>query len=349
MTKSFGRAPAGASPLFVLGFALLLSISTSQAATYQYVGNDFTQFTAPYTAKDRVTGTLQLDNPLPPNCNKCDIQNRPGFTLLLSDGVRTKKTGTDPLAQGAFVDTDSAGRITQWFMSLGPSIDDNITTIYIANNFFSDSTSLNAQTASVSVPGNWVGLTGAPPTGSACTGVGPGGVSGNLVVSQNQICILSSGVVTGNVTANGGYLSVKNVTIKGSLSIGPSASFSIVDSTVNGNVNVSALRPSALLSPICNTQIGGNLTLQANNAQINIGGPQCGGNKVSGNASFTGNDGPIEVYGNRITGSLTASGNRGSFLLFRNEVKGNLACFNNPGVFGSSNSAASKTGQCSKF
>lgn len=53
--------------------------------------------------------------------------------------------------------------------------------------------------------------------------------------------------------------------------------------------------PSALLSPICNTQTGGNLTLQANNAQINVGGPQ-GGNKVSGNASFTGNEGPIEVY-----------------------------------------------------
>ncbi len=348
MTKSFGRATAWVALVFVLGFALLLSTSTSQAASYQYVGNNFTQFIAPFTANDRVTGTLQLDKPLPPNCSKCVLQNFSGFTLLLGDGVRTKKTGTDPLFGDAFVYTDSAGRITQWFMSLG-SIDDNITTIYLRNNFISDSTALNADNASVTVPGNWLELTAPPPSGSACTGVGPGGVRGNLVVSQNQICILSGGVVTGNIIANGGYLSVKNVTINGNLIVGSSASFSIVDSTVNGNVSVSALRSSALLSPICNTQIVGNLSLQANNAQINVGGPQCGGNKISGNASLSGNEGPIEVYGNKIAGNLSANGDRGSSLLFKNDEKGILACFGNLLIFGSGNSAATKTGQCSKF
>jgi hypothetical protein len=349
MTKIIRRATAWESAIFSMAFVLPLLISTAEAATYQYAGHNFTQFTAPYTAADHVTGTLQLDDPLPANCVKCEIQNRPGFVLLLSDGVRTKKTGTDPLSGAAFVYTDSAGRITQWFMSLGPSINDNITTIFLANNFFSDSTAFNAENANVEVPGTWTAIGAPPPSGSACNGVFHGGIRGDLVVSQNQICVLSGGGVTGNVTANGGFLSIKNVTIDGNLNFVGAAAFSVVDSTVRGNLSVSSLRAGAPLSPLCGTQINGNLSLQANNGQINVGGPQCSGNRIGGNASFSGNDGPIGVYGNKVGGNLSTSGNRGTLLLYKNRVSGNLACVGNTTIFGAGNIAATKTGQCSKF
>ena len=129
--------------------ATVISARPAEAqVVYTYTGNEFTRFScgldafgqdlscpAPgagtsYTTSNRLTITIELANPLPPNLFQLDgagnpsvveIWQLPGFRLTITDGLQTLTFGDpDSIADGlvAAVRTDAAGRIIDWDLGL---------------------------------------------------------------------------------------------------------------------------------------------------------------------------------------------------------------------------------------
>lgn len=67
----FRKVVAGA--VIVQGLALLDLSGAHADVILTYTGNDFTIFTAPYTATDKVTASITLANPLGDNLNLATV------------------------------------------------------------------------------------------------------------------------------------------------------------------------------------------------------------------------------------------------------------------------------------
>jgi hypothetical protein len=88
----------------------------SALAIYDYVGTPFTFAVPPYTTSMFVTATLTLDAPLPDGPSLSSITGLPGFSLTMSDQLRTLST-TDPLVFAQFLVTTEGGSIVEWVVS----------------------------------------------------------------------------------------------------------------------------------------------------------------------------------------------------------------------------------------
>lgn len=91
---------------------LLISGTATADVKYEYTGRNFDTFSNPtsYRNSDRVTATVRLTSPLPPNLVLQDIRALPGFSLTMSDGQQTL-TPTSAGYTEAIVSTDSTGQI----------------------------------------------------------------------------------------------------------------------------------------------------------------------------------------------------------------------------------------------
>ena len=115
MTKRQSAASGGARFVRLCGGLLMVALAGPGYAevVYKYEGQKFDTFSTPssYTTNDRVTATLTLSQPLPPNLHLEDIRNYPGFGLTMSDGHQTLQLLPNTSGE-ALVSTDVNGQIT---------------------------------------------------------------------------------------------------------------------------------------------------------------------------------------------------------------------------------------------
>jgi hypothetical protein len=142
-----------------------------------------------------------------------------------------------------------------------------------------------------------------PSTGGPITGAIPG----NVTLLVNQQCTYQQCEFLGNLTINGGSAFITNCQVDGNVTV-IAGSLSLADSGVsggntnisqasmfnvgpqsqiNGNLTIQNLGPNPLGTgayTVCSTTIKGNLTVQNNQAAIQIGTGQanCQGNKIGG-------------------------------------------------------------------
>jgi MYXO-CTERM domain-containing protein len=109
---NFKNLATGAA--FALGFACLGSPAHADVIL-TYTGNDFTQFTAPYTGTDKVTASITLANPLGDNLNLAPVTP---LAFSLSDGVQTLTNDTPSLDTSFEFSTNAMGVIDGWFVRL---------------------------------------------------------------------------------------------------------------------------------------------------------------------------------------------------------------------------------------
>jgi hypothetical protein len=182
---------------------------------------------------------------------------------------------------------------------------------------------------------NIVSITGASPTsGTTCNGNYNGTFHGAVTVQAGQNCsFVGGGGITGNVTVNGGNLTVTNGTITGNVQIQGAASFSFGTGTaINGNLEIQNVASGSAMNQICGTQILGNVQVSSNATPLQFGARSlvsCPGNFVGGNLAIENNTGAIAVYDNA--------------------VQKNLTCSNNTSITGAGNTASKELGQCSNF
>ena len=91
----------------------VLVMPLAGAATYTYRGSGFTEAGAPYALGERVTGTLELVEALPPNMAASDIPQANLVGLLFVDGQQVR-TGANTVICRLVLGTDSLGRINVW-------------------------------------------------------------------------------------------------------------------------------------------------------------------------------------------------------------------------------------------
>lgn len=100
------------APLRLL-LVVALQSSVAAAATYTYHGTGFTEAGAPYALGQRVTGTLELVQALPPNMPASDIPQANFVDLLFVDGQQVR-TGANTVICRLVLGTDAQGRINVW-------------------------------------------------------------------------------------------------------------------------------------------------------------------------------------------------------------------------------------------
>jgi hypothetical protein len=178
-----------------------------------------------------------------------------------------------------------------------------------------------------------VTITGAAPASSStCNGNYNGTFKGNVVLSPGQNCSFFGGGITGNVSLNGGNLSLTNATINGNVGIQGGSSFSIGQgTTINGNLNITNVGSGSTSSQVCGTKVTGNATIDSNAIPMMIGSPV--------NFCFT----------NVFSNNLNITNNTGAITVNENDVDKNLNCSGNTAITGSGNAAEKKQGQCSGF
>jgi len=206
----------------------------------------------------------------------------------------------------------------------------------------------------------------------ALTVSGGSSVGGNLTLASGQTATFTNGSATGNVTMNGGALSLTNSTagknltvndgtlttsgntsIQGNLQVSGGGSFAIGPGTVLGNnFQVQNLTAASGQNQICGASVSGNLLFQDNAAAVEIGSTTpslCAGNMIDGNLTVQSNTAPTIVSGNTVTGTLIDQSNTGATEVFGNAVGKNLQCQSNTSITGGGNTAKSKQGQCASF
>jgi hypothetical protein len=83
--------------------------------TYTYTGTPFTTVTGPYTTSDKVTGSVELMNPLGPNMSLTFVTP---LAFSFFDGVQTINSSSFTFANMSFA-TGPTGAITQWIVQVG--------------------------------------------------------------------------------------------------------------------------------------------------------------------------------------------------------------------------------------
>jgi cytoskeletal protein CcmA (bactofilin family) len=114
-----------------------------------------------------------------------------------------------------------------------------------------------------------------------------GTFQGNLTVSAGQNCAFLGGAINGNVTLNGGNLSLTNTEVGGNVQLNGGGTFSIGPSaTIRGNLQVQNV-PAGGQDEVCDTEVTGDVLFQDNGTAVQIGigsaDPTCTGNSIGGN------------------------------------------------------------------
>ena len=154
-----------------------------------------------------------------------------------------------------------------------------------------------------------------PPTfNAAFTLSGPPTITGAngsaLIVKSGQSVVLSNAQQSGSVTVQ------------------PGGSLTVLNSTITGGISATG----AAGLEVCGSDIGGTISSSGATGPITIGdGAGCAGNTIHGGVNLINNHGAVVVAGNTITGTLSCSGNNGT----------------TPTNNGATNTAPTKTGQCS--
>ena len=216
-----------------------------------------------------------------------------------------------------------------------------------------------------------------PPSGTACNGAYTGTFSGNITVSKGQTCIFVGGGTTGSITETGGNLVLDGSTIGSGVTINGGGTFNIGPSsttatTIKGNLTIQSLPKSTTADQVCGTTVTGSLVVQSDGTPIligNSGSPSCAGNTIKGSLQVASNSASITMDGNSVTGSIQVQSNSGATIIdankvgvslqdesntgatqiFNNIITNALQCQSNSSITGGGNTAASKSGQCSKF
>lgn len=97
--------------------ASALAASGTPAATYVYTGAPFTEASAPYQLGQRVTGSLELVQPLPPNLAPTDVPIANFVDLLFVDGQQVR-TRANTFICRLVLGTDAQGNINAWMIWL---------------------------------------------------------------------------------------------------------------------------------------------------------------------------------------------------------------------------------------
>jgi len=144
-------------------------------------------------------------------------------------------------------------------------------------------------------------------SGNTCNGVYDGTFQGNLTVSAGQDCVFVGGAIDGNVTLDGGNLSLTNTEVGGDVQLHGGGTFSIGPSaTINGNLQVQNVPAGAGQDEICDSHITGDVQFHNSETPAEIGSasPTCTGNIIGGNLQVQNNSGAVTVSDNSIGGNL---------------------------------------------
>lgn len=187
---------------------------------------------------------------------------------------------------------------------------------------------------------------------------------GNLTVKSGQdVCIRSTGSVSGNVTVSGGgRLDILGGTVGGGVTVSSGGALNVQTGHVGGNVNATG----ATWVTVCGLKLSGNLSASSSTGFVLVGddgddgAPSCGGNTVSGNITLSNNTAGVEVGADTVNGGVSVSGTAGSPLgpeatespeIEGNKISGTLSCTGNspnPIDDGLPNSVSgTRSGQCS--
>jgi hypothetical protein len=146
-----------------------------------------------------------------------------------------------------------------------------------------------------------------------CTYQGPNcELLGNLTINGGSATI-DNCHVDGNITVIAGSLFLRNSAVAGgNINISGAGSFNIGQSQINGSLNISGVAPNPPgigTYTVCSNSVSGSISVQNNNAAIQIGtGGPChnGGNTISGQLLCTGNSttspNVLTGGGNRVSG-----------------------------------------------
>jgi hypothetical protein len=96
---------------FIIFILLSINIANAQSTTYTYQGNFYDNFTAPYSANSRVTGSIELNAPLAANSTTDISQSLQAFSFTDGQAVRSQ---TDTTVCDFTVTTDAQGQIVSW-------------------------------------------------------------------------------------------------------------------------------------------------------------------------------------------------------------------------------------------
>jgi hypothetical protein len=212
-----------------------------------------------------------------------------------------------------------------------------------------------------------------PPSGTGCNGVYQGTFNGNLTILVGQHCLFMDGAINGNVTVNGGDLTLSDSDVNGNVQVIGLSTFNIgPGSTIGGNLQIQNLLFNPDQDQICGAVVAGNLLLQNSGTAVLIGSPSApwctgniiggnldvhnnwaavtmSGNTVTGNLEVHNNTAPTAVSANQVNGDLHDHNNSSPTQVFNNAVAQSLQCQNNSSITGDGNTAGQEQGQCSTF
>lgn len=89
------------------------SVAPVTTITLTYTGRDFTSVTGTYKTTDKVTGTVVLKTPLPPNVTTCNLSSSL-LSWTFSDGHQTISSSNSGAFSESCFGTNASGSITSW-------------------------------------------------------------------------------------------------------------------------------------------------------------------------------------------------------------------------------------------
>lgn len=178
-------------------------------------------------------------------------------------------------------------------------------------------------------------------TATSCTSVLAGTkVKGDVVVPSGGNCTIQGQKVTGGVTvAAGGTLF-----IGGGSKVGGSVTSTSAGTTSGNQLGTGTFSFSVI---ICDSTVGGSIAVSGSPSQVLIG-YGCGGTKIHGGVTVSGNSGGVQVWSNTVGGSVSATGNS-TVAIASNKIAGYLSCSGNTSVTSgdpANKTVGPKTGQC---
>jgi len=170
-------------------------------------------------------------------------------------------------------------------------------------------------------------------------------VNGNVSIGQGSSLTVDDSIIGGTMNATKSPSSIQIFGDEASTSrIGGGINISSPGGGVGGSVQV------------CGTAIGGNVTISNtgfsegegfaaffSSGGSGVGGPNCQGNIIGGNASLTFNHAFMTFDRNIVRGNVSAANNDGGGEIMGNLLNGNLKCsFNSPTYASSGNTGQSR-------
>jgi hypothetical protein len=357
LCEAVGNAPGGltgigavmpvlsgipADPQLVPGSDQLLGIACPTATTCVAVGSN-TQVVDSVSVPVGVVVAITI---VPKARPTIATQASPGNLLgaPVSD-TATLSGATNPTGNVIFRLFSDAGCATQVFTSTnnlsGASATSGTFTPATAGTYYwtaaySGDSGNEAVTSPCGAPNESVAI--APFTPPTPTRTITGDFAGPLTVNAGESVLLTNSRVVGPVTVNpGGALTVVNSQISRGIVANAPSFFSLCGSQVSG--------PS--------TTPGQGIVVSNAAVPIRIGDPAsgCAGNRVAGDVILTTNTAGLTLGANIVSGNVTVNNNTvGTDVVKANNIFMALACAGNnppPTNAGQTNTAASKSGQCS--